>query len=627
MMRISLGIAALSLLLSSSAIQAQQAAKVPAHEKASSWRDFLGRAAPQESALASRLSLTALQAAVTVPEVEPNDDPGSATAAAIGDVAEGVVNPPGDIDYYSFAAVAGQIVDLDVDASVNGSTLDAVLALFDTDGVTLLDFNDDFSGLDSRIVFEIPSDGTYFVAIQDFDGAGSATHTYSLSIGEVFPPSSTEVEPNDDPASANPVVPGEPSVGRIDPEGDVDFFSFEFDPATAAVVDIAIDAWQSGSTLDAFVELFDTDGVTSLAFNDDFNGLDSRIVYPLAEAGTYYVAVTDLGGRGGESFFYSLSVTAVAGGPADPGVELASGLSTWNLAIDGRGRMFAADDIDGVIYQVSPAGDLTTVATVPDPGALAVDAVGNLIVGSFADGRVVRVTPTGAVSTFATGLLFPLWPAVAPNGDIFVSDPDQGAVLHYDPDGGLVETLDLSALGGFGPGPIAFDPEGDLWVSTAEALYEIVDGTPSLILESTPIIFGFAFDATGDVYVPIDQLGRVNRYGPDGSVVADPLSISPQFPNAVAFGRGTDGAMESRLFVVDDFSTILELNSAGVPNAGATPGPDALDVSTEAAADELLGGGSGLTPEEEDLLDNLGNRDGTFDLGDFRNFLQITGEI
>jgi hypothetical protein len=118
----------------------------------------------------------ALPAGVTVNESEANNSALAANAAALGDDFAGTISAGTDVDYVSFFASAGTALDATV---VLGTLGDSTLALFDTNGITQLAFNDDFDGLASRISFVIPVDGTYFLAVRGF---GGETGTYTLEI-------------------------------------------------------------------------------------------------------------------------------------------------------------------------------------------------------------------------------------------------------------------------------------------------------------------------------------------------------------------------------------------------------------------------------------------------------------
>ena len=90
----------------------------------------------------------------------------------------------GDVDYYYFAASAGETLL----AEVVGGHLDSVIGIFDYATGTLLDYDDDGgAGLLSRLMFAIPADGEYALAVTtypdfDFDGDGSSGGRYCLDV-------------------------------------------------------------------------------------------------------------------------------------------------------------------------------------------------------------------------------------------------------------------------------------------------------------------------------------------------------------------------------------------------------------------------------------------------------------
>jgi hypothetical protein len=76
------------------------------------------------------------------------------------------IEPPcGDIDFFAFTATAGQLLD----ANTLGSDFDTVLELYDADG-NFIAFDDDGGGPDltSRLLFQIPADGDYFLMVGGF---------------------------------------------------------------------------------------------------------------------------------------------------------------------------------------------------------------------------------------------------------------------------------------------------------------------------------------------------------------------------------------------------------------------------------------------------------------------------
>ncbi|RLG28434.1 hypothetical protein DRN98_09580, partial [Methanosarcinales archaeon] len=119
---------------------------------------------------------------------EPNDTPGQATSIAYGDtLSDPDICPAGDVDYYAFVGNAGDVIAADIDAQAIGSSLDSYLYLYDTDGVTELTHNDDYDGLDSRIEYTLPADGTYYLMVQEYNHPteGGPDYFYTLSLARV----------------------------------------------------------------------------------------------------------------------------------------------------------------------------------------------------------------------------------------------------------------------------------------------------------------------------------------------------------------------------------------------------------------------------------------------------------
>ncbi len=100
---------------------------------------------------------------------------GDATSVTVGEVVSGVVDYPGDTDLFVFEASEGELYQIDV---ALGTLDDSVVGLYDADEWQLA-YNDDYEGsLASRIVWEAPSSGSYYIEVSAWiDGAGSYTLT------------------------------------------------------------------------------------------------------------------------------------------------------------------------------------------------------------------------------------------------------------------------------------------------------------------------------------------------------------------------------------------------------------------------------------------------------------------
>lgn len=92
---------------------------------------------------------------------------------------------------------------------------------------------------------------------------------------------------------------------NLDPSLDVDFFQVQLDAGDQVTIDI--NASDFGSPLDSILRLFDSAG-NEVAFNDDFNSLDSFINFTASTSDTYYIGVS-----GYDNFFYDPFVEGSGG--------------------------------------------------------------------------------------------------------------------------------------------------------------------------------------------------------------------------------------------------------------------------------------------------------------------------
>jgi len=242
---------------------------------------------------------------------EPNDDPTTATQIAYGQSLQGTIAVSGDVDFYKFDGQAGALVTVEVRAEVDGSSLDSVLTLYDSDGQTVLAFNDDFADwwpvtLDSKLVrFPLPHDGTFYLKVADYWGSGSENHFYTLTLVKDTPD-----DHGDWPQNATPINAGENLPGVINPPPDTDYFVFNANAGDLIIAEIFARRQDPPSSLDSMLALYDEQGKL-LAFNDDYYGLDSAIFYQIPQTGRYFLQVMPYGGpyRGGPDYTYTLSMT------------------------------------------------------------------------------------------------------------------------------------------------------------------------------------------------------------------------------------------------------------------------------------------------------------------------------
>ncbi len=126
-----------------------------------------------------------------VAETEPNNNPGEAQVIELPHVTvNGVLEKTGEVDTFAVSLTAGQTLVVSMLANRDlGSPMDGVLQLLNSAG-TVVSQNDDDHGFDPQLVFNVPTDGTYYVRTFAFPAtpnstiklAGAATYVYRLTM-------------------------------------------------------------------------------------------------------------------------------------------------------------------------------------------------------------------------------------------------------------------------------------------------------------------------------------------------------------------------------------------------------------------------------------------------------------
>ena len=116
---------------------------------------------------------------------EPDDEPALASPISTdGTLQTHNFDPPGDVDYVKFFALPDYVYT--IETSDLAPQVDTVLYLYDTDGITLLSWNDECAGCnpgESRIIFSPEVSGVYYVAVWNFIATeGGCTWTYDISV-------------------------------------------------------------------------------------------------------------------------------------------------------------------------------------------------------------------------------------------------------------------------------------------------------------------------------------------------------------------------------------------------------------------------------------------------------------
>ncbi len=158
-----------------------------------------------------------------------------------------------------------------------GTLPDSILRLYDVDGVTEIAFDDDGGpGLASRIDYTIAATGNYYVRVEDFGNPNPGSYTIQLTHLDDY---------GEDAAAATPIGVNSTIVVNTEVGYDSDYLSFVAEAGMAYSISTNLITHP-----DTTLTLYDVDGVTALAYNDDTGAtLASRIDWVAPVSGQYFV--------------------------------------------------------------------------------------------------------------------------------------------------------------------------------------------------------------------------------------------------------------------------------------------------------------------------------------------------
>jgi sugar lactone lactonase YvrE len=293
--------------------------------------------------------------------------------------------------------------------------------------------------------------------------------------------------------------------------------------------------------------------VTTLAGNghrgyvDDAKGLLAEFDFPVDvavdEAGNVYVV--DEGNNKIRKILPNGSVSTFAGSGAVGALDNKVGvLASFNqpngIAVDQKGNVYVADQLNHKVRKITAAGVVTTIAGsgqagsndnivgtlagFNNPRGVAVDRIGNVYVGDVGNQKIRKISPSGAVST------------VSGSGVPGSHDNANGSLAEfYFPDG------------------TAIDSSGNLYV--ADGLNNKIRKIETLGYSITPELLpeGLYFDRTTGIFSgtptadAVNNVYAISAYNTFGSSTANlAINISSQPGNALGF----DG-FDNRVLIPD----------------------------------------------------------------------------
>ena len=192
--------------------------------------------------------------------------------------------------------------------------------------------------------------GTYlFRAYESGMDAGDSTYTFDIAL--TYDELQQEVEPNDDFGTAN-AMDADAIVGLAE-AGGIDYFSY----TVAAQGVLMFETGPGDANGDTVMWMYDTDGTTELAYNDDDNGLYS-FVFSEVTAGTYYAAVAPYSAETNYVLYaYFVEGACVPGNSYCEDGDNAMVCNDFETGYEAEACEYGCGDVDGVDQCMPPAFD------------------------------------------------------------------------------------------------------------------------------------------------------------------------------------------------------------------------------------------------------------------------------
>jgi sugar lactone lactonase YvrE len=574
-------------------------------------------------------------------EVEPNNGIGSATLIGLGDTVSGVVNPPGDQDYFALDLTAGTHVELLVEGSVH------VFNILDADGATVLGWccESPYDDRITRIHYRPVTTGRYYVKIPGASWeTGGPTYAYSLKVSVV----SLQRGPGD-PATRHSSAPEWPGAMAASASGDVfivgDHKVFRVSSSGSVSEFVSSPILSGGLAFDGFGDL--------LATGWQDGALDGHgVIWRIAPSGTRSVFASGFN-----------SPLAVAVGP-DGDVWMSEQGSSLLRRFDPLGALMDTVRVNAYprALAFSPRGELHyTGVTVPAgnvdysdglfrlvnnavsqqvlqlPGlrfdGLAFDQDGYVYLGnvgppSYSKGNVVAAS---------------YWT----NGSVLLVSPDY-QVVNNPFTGALDDPLAMTLGGNELFLVFARDDSGNMTNRLLGTRYgaieqrvsgRIVHSVAASIMEMNRAGVRAPGARVGTDLLPVGLAGH--RSGALGVLYADTLRMS-NAPGAVnwTIESGTlppgvtltaaTGVLTGIPSATGSFTFSARAHSGsrfGFGRFTVSVGTSAgVSVSVADIANALMGGGP-LSAADIQYLDSHGNNNGMLDVGDLRAYLRAQGQL
>lgn len=317
-----------------------------------------------------------------------NDDPTNPSPMFYETPEAGEINPSGDLDWYSIESSGGEFIQVGLIPNDEEGDLDSVVSVFDNTGHRIA-WEDGYAGgnvstYDSLVYAWLPTAGTYLIKVEDIStfyddtpiGGENSGYTLEVAIiGDgVSEPDSLASAGEEEEIGGAGVFYTTPVI--LEEAGDTDYSRFDL-PYNEAWFYFYLADHIETSDMDALVEIYNQDG--DLVVQKANPTVDDRAIIPGYQGDRYIVAVSDVRGGGGPSY-WGMGFTQIGDeGEIDPpevepddSIETANVVDLYDQEPDsgswdqggGLGFIDTPEDVDLWSVEVGSNDSYVTIALV-----------------------------------------------------------------------------------------------------------------------------------------------------------------------------------------------------------------------------------------------------------------------
>jgi len=267
----------------------------------------------------------------------------------------------GDPVEFSIDLTSGRTVEI----HLNSADFDPLLQVLNPEGIEIDNDDDDGVGLNSFLEFTAPTDGTYTIVVNSFNGQPESTFTLAVELPEGIGSDSDD--------EAAPAANGSGlSVGDTIMDSADGISSFAIDLLVNQTITISL----ASEVFDPKIEVLDASGTLLAEDDDGGEGLNSLLDFTAPAAGMYSIVVTAFGGNPQGEFTLELSGEIPEVTPDTPDVDSTEEGLAIGDAITGSADGDTLFEINLVQDQVIT---ISLVSEVFDPKIEVLDASGALL--------------------------------------------------------------------------------------------------------------------------------------------------------------------------------------------------------------------------------------------------------